>query len=144
MSNSRRFQDWPRRLSDFIETRREQGFAWGANDCCLFACDAIFAQTGIDPAAPVFRGKYDNALAAHRLLAEHGGVERIAERTTEAHGFPELPTVNLAQRGDLVLVDAPTGGAALGVCLGALAAFPGPLELSLIPTGLCRRAWRVA
>lgn len=140
---SRRFEDWPARLARFIAERENEPFAWGRNDCCLFACDGILAITGIDPASPIFRGKYDSALGGHRLLAAHGGVEAIAEKQTNAHNFAETP-VALAQRGDVVLTDTGLAGPALGLCLGAHAAFPGHTALSIVPMSACRRAWRIS
>lgn len=141
--STRRHQDWPNRLERFIASRKDAAFEWGKNDCCLFACDAIAELTGMDPAAPTFRGTYDTALGAARLLNDHGGVEKIAETVTTMHDFAELPTPMLAQRGDLVLVDTESEGPALGICVGAEAAITGPQSLTFIPVGRCRRAWRI-
>lgn len=144
-----RVQDWPTLLFHFIESRRQQPFAWGKQDCCLFACDGILAQTGLDPAAKMFRGKYRDALGAARLVRKHGGVEAIAAQVCAAHGWLELPTPRLAQRGDVVTINATAGEgldfgpAQLGICLGAEAAFPGREGLVFHPLKACIRAWAI-
>ena len=38
-----RHPDWPSRLVDFIESRRNSPFVWGSNDCLCFAADALIA-----------------------------------------------------------------------------------------------------
>lgn len=140
-----RVQDWPTLLFHFIEMRRDTPFEWGRQDCCLFACGAILAQTGMDVAAPDFRGRYSDALGAARVVALHGGVEAIAERVTAAHGWPELATPLLAQRGDVALMDVPDAmRSALGVVIGPRAMFPGADGLIEFPLKDCRRAWAIA
>jgi hypothetical protein len=51
-----------------------------------------------------------------------------------------LPSVHLAQRGDLVLADS---GLGFGVCLGARAAGIAPSGLVLVSITVCALAWRV-
>lgn len=92
-----RFLDWPERLNDFLEGRRERPFSWGDNDCVLFAADAVLAMAGEDIVA-LWRG-YDNEREALRRLRDVGGMRGLMEIV----GLPEKP-VGLAQRGDLVLV----------------------------------------
>jgi hypothetical protein len=138
-------QDWPTLFFHFIESRRAVPFAWGRHDCCLFACDGILSQTGLDPAAGLYRGKYRDALGAARLVRKHGGVEAIAAKVCAAWGWPELATARLAQRGDVVLMDINDGmKCALGLVVGGEAAFPGPEGLLMYPLRECRRAWAIA
>ena len=140
----RRRQDWPQRFAAFIEERRHTPFAWGQHDCCLFACDGIVATTGLDPAAKLFRGQYHEALGAVRLLREHGGVEALAARTCAEYGWPELRTVRLAQRGDLLLCDLTNHREpALGLCVGEQGAFPSADGLVFVGVEHCLRAWRI-
>jgi hypothetical protein len=139
----RRLNNWPALLAQFIEENRREPFAWGTRDCCLFASNGVRAITGLDPAAKTFRGKYRDLAGAMRLVRKHGGVEAIAAKQCCRLGFPELPAVALARRGDVVLIDTPNAGPAMGICLGAQAAFAGPHELTFVPLGECRRAWRV-
>jgi hypothetical protein len=142
-----RVQDWPTLLFHFIESRRSTPFAWGRHDCCLFAADGILAQTGLDLAAGIFRGKYRDALGAARLVRKHGGIEAIAVKGCARFGYKPVPVL-MAQRGDMVLLPAsatgnPGKGPALGVCVGAEAAFPGASGLVFLPMASCRRAWRI-
>jgi hypothetical protein len=143
-----RFEDWPSRLSCFIGERTLQPFAWGAQDCCLFAADGIAEITGVDLAAEL-RG-YTTALGAARRARAAGassgdpyGVQLWPERS----GLPEIQP-SLAGRGDLVLVStAPDGGVrglCLGLCLGIDAAAPGRERLHYYRRASWRRAWRVA
>lgn len=142
MDKPRKISGWPVKLSAFIESRRGTPFKWGENDCCLFACDAIAVLTGIDPAAKSFRGKYTTALGAGRLLKKSGGVEGVAAKQCQKHGFDEVP-VAFAQRGDVVLIDLPGIGDTLGICTGVSSVFPGEEGLVENPTLLCRKAWRI-
>lgn len=91
-------------------------FAWGSNDCCLFAADWVLAATGRDIAAD-YRGRYQSALPALRFVKDGGGVEAMIER---AGGQPI--DSKLARRGDVIARDV-GNGVGLGVCVGSLAAF---------------------
>ncbi|MGB5068000.1 MAG: hypothetical protein WBO29_11580, partial [Albidovulum sp.] len=51
-----------------------------------------------------------------------------------------LPSIHLAQRGDIVLAKS---GLGFGVCLGAQAAGMAPAGLALVPIAACALAWRV-
>ena len=90
-----RVPDWPERLVAFIEARRFMPFAWGQNDCALFAADGILDFTGVD-IAKSFRG-YTTERRAARILARAGGMEVIAGDL-----FPEK-AVGLAGRGDVII-----------------------------------------
>lgn len=109
---SRRLPDWPERLAAYIDARRRQPFAWGQQDCALFAADAVLAITGRDLARP-WRGRYRSAAGAARILREQGGLHGMAD-----DALPRLPHVGQAQRGDLLLVDI-DGVLSLGVVTGA-------------------------
>ena len=63
----RRRTDWRQRLRAFALSRHREPFAWGQNDCALFAADATAALTGHDFGAP-FRGTYASAREALRVL----------------------------------------------------------------------------
>jgi hypothetical protein len=111
-----RRDNWPDLLAAYIESKRSEPFAWGSNDCCLFAADWIKIATGHDIAAQ-WRGSYTTALGARRALDEGGGIERLVEKA----GGIRIET-GLAQRGDLVAQES-GNGVALGICLGVVAAF---------------------
>ncbi len=103
-------------LARFIEERRRMPFAWGSNDCCLFAADWVLTATGRDIAAD-YRGRYSTALPALRFVEAGGGVEAMIERAGAAPVHPSL-----ARRGDVIARDV-GNGIGLGVCVGAMAAF---------------------
>lgn len=130
-----RIDGWPEALADFIESRRFTPFSWGANDCCLFACDAALAITGTDIAA-AYRGTYDSALSAARVVEAGGGIDGIMDTL--------LPRVDpaFAQRGDLVIVDG-QHGPTLAVCLGAVIAATGEDGLAFFPANAATAAWKV-
>jgi hypothetical protein len=137
---TRRSQDWPVKLANFIQSHLHAPFEWGKNDCCLFACDWIALATGIDPAADL-RGKYDSALSAARVLEPLGGVAGVAKARCWDHGFFEGP-VMLAQRGDIVLM-VTDQGPTLGVCVGSRSAFTGAAGIEMYPTYKCAGSWRI-
>lgn len=132
-----RAPDWPSRLAAHFDSRARQPFAWGSHDCCTFAADGVLAMTGADHLHDL-RGAYDTEMGAARILARLGGMEQAVS----ARLGPPLHNVALAQRGDLVLVDA-EAGRALAICAGALAIAPGVAGLQRVPIAGWRMAWRV-
>jgi hypothetical protein len=99
---------WHTRAFDtFLRERAEMPFAWGSNDCALFAADAILANTGTDIAAD-FRGKYTTQLGALRTIQEVTGGTSVADAAAYCavkHGLTEHIHPLMAQRGDLVVID---------------------------------------
>jgi hypothetical protein len=140
-----RCDNWEAALRARVEAARARPFAWGANDCALFAADCVEAMTGVDLAA-AFRGKYASPSGARRALMRYG--EGSLEATVTAIlGEPVAAT--LARRGDVVLFRSfppdspPEGIEALAVCLGEVAASPGPKVMTYVPMGEWLKAWRV-
>lgn len=117
-----RLIDWQVRLSTLAQERSDRPFEWGANDCCLFAADAVLAMTGRDYAAG-FRG-YNSAAGAMRHVEAEGGMQAIASR---ALGPPVLP--GFAAVGDVVLVNN-AGRELLAICNGGTAISPGESGLT--------------
>jgi hypothetical protein len=99
-----RRKDWPQRLDAFIAGRRNEPFAWGVNDCALFAADAVLAITGTDLAA-AHRG-YNSAAGA--MAASGSNMAALAARIVAEHQLVEIPPA-FAQRGDIGLAEAPAG-----------------------------------
>lgn len=133
-----RVENWPEILLALVEDRRSKPFAWGENDCALFAADCVLAMTGEDFAA-AFRGRYTTAAGSIKALKRFGAGS-LESTATAALGEPISP--KLAQRGDVVLFDAVTGPA-LAVCLGGNAAAAGPEGITWVPMDLWTKAWRV-
>lgn len=129
--------NWRALLDAYILERLRQPFAWGVNDCALFAAGAVLATTGRDPAAEL-RGSYTTGNQAMRIIRAHGGLQAIA---TRALGHALAPTY--ACLGDVVmlLVD---GREALGVVINSQqVAGPGADGLHVAPLSDALWAWRV-
>lgn len=170
-TNVVRLAGWPSRLAAFLDVARRRVLDWGTFDCCLMAADAIRVQTGVDVAASFRatksgRRRYTTAKGAVTALrrylnrdpvtGQYGDwqgrpmgdlIEALAERIADQHGFAEVPVL-MAQRGDVVLVDAGAdadgqAGRALGVCIGARVAVLGLDGFGYVPLRGCLRAWRV-
>lgn len=131
-----RHNDWPERLASFVQGRLGAPFAWGSNDCCLFAADAIQALTGDDPGAAL-RGTYTDAAGAVQVLAGR----TPADLATELLGAP-LATPAFARRGDIVCQEI-DGRQTLGVCVGEQWCAPGDDGLVFQPMSQVALAWRV-
>ena len=95
-------------------------FVWGKNDCCLMAANYYVAIHGIDYAA-MFRGKYNTAIGAYRLLSKAGGMEAILAR----NGFRKLDHVGFAITGDVALYYKDRSGWTMGIINGSKAIFAG-------------------
>ena len=142
----KRYDDWPKRLDTFFRQRMNQPFEWGAQDCGLFAADAILEMTGEDLAAGL-RGRYSTAQEAIDLIAAEtagGGLAELAEMLTERAGLVKV-SVLAARRGDLILLDM-DGKPALGILSldGIHATMPGEHGLlNVYPVSETTAAWRV-
>lgn len=133
-----RLPDWRLRLDALIWERRRQPFAWGANDCCLFAADAVLAITGVDLAARL-RGL--GARAALRHIQRMGGLCHVVPDC-----LPLLPATAAAQDGDVALIEQPAKGLrglALGVLDGVWVLGPGRNGLMAVPARQAIQAWGV-
>lgn len=95
----RRRPDWKLRLMRWLDEQRRAGFAYGLNDCAMFASGAIEAMTGEDPAAS-WRGTYGSRDEAEAVLADHGG---LAALVTALIG-PPRPEAAAARQGDVGLI----------------------------------------
>jgi hypothetical protein len=128
-----RLPDWQDRLTLFIELRRSMAFAWGSNDCALFAADAVVAMTGVDFGAP-FRGRYDDAAGAALALRDYGGGTLL--RTFDRH--LDRRAIAFAQRGDLAMARG-----AIGVIMGDHALFVSDCGIERIDRAEWQRCWAV-
>jgi hypothetical protein len=108
-----RRHDWAARLFDVIAAHDTRPFAWGVDDCCLFAARAIDAMT--DRTLEARLGDlYQDEVSARALIERHGS---LVEAITAILG--ETPQAVRAMRGDLVEFDGGAGDA-VGICLGPL------------------------
>jgi hypothetical protein len=101
-----------RGFHEFLLARRNMPFAWGTNDCALFAADAVLAITDTDIAED-FRGKYSDQAGAFAVIQSIAGGTTVADAAAycaQKHGLVEWASPNgaplplFAQRGDLVVM----------------------------------------
>lgn len=130
-----RLPDWEDRLAAYLAAKAGEPFAWGVNDCALFACGAIEAMTGDHPGAR-FAGTYDDAKGAAKVLRLVG--EGTLAKTFSS-SFPEV-SPGMAQRGDVVEAQG-----AVGICMGAFGLFLADADHGIIrlPRATFTKAWRV-
>lgn len=127
-----RYPDWPERLAEYLDERRDTPFDWATNNCAGFAAGAVEAMTGEPVPLPAVK----TARGAARVLAGGGMLERV----TETLGEP-IP-VAMAQRGDVGLLIA-DGRDTLAVCVGAHWAAPSDDGLLMVDLVAASAAWRV-
>lgn len=135
--NIMRHHDWQIRFEAYIAQRRAAPFAWGVNDCAVFAADCVLAITGQDPAPPALR-LHKTQKQALRALERHGGLNGIA---TAALGQPV--SAQQATVGDVVLVKVGKRDA-LAICNGQTAFGPSARGLVAVGMDTATLAWRVA
>jgi hypothetical protein len=131
-----RFPDWPQRLYRAIEARRETPYAWGQNDCALFAAALIWAETGQDFGQP-FRGAYADEASAQRMLEAHGWKDLTAMADALLPRRSERP-----RRGDAVLMEG-RFGPFLGILWQGGVIGPGPTRPIIWPARGVIACWSV-
>lgn len=143
----KRLEYWDTRsFHDFLAERAAMPFAWGTNDCALFAADGIQAITGVD-IADDFRGKYSDEVGAWKTVRNLTGGSTVADAAAYCavkHGLAELEHPLMAQRGDLVVFENEGG------LIAGLVHLSGRHVVSVSEAGLVRfpvtaiaRAWHV-
>lgn len=134
-----RYIDWPERLAAYLAQARPLPFAWGTHDCVTFAAGAVHAITG----QQVLPLSWPDASHAARALRSMGGLPAAVGSVLPALAAPEL-----AQRGDVVLVQTSVhGGRArrqwLGLVDGNRWWTPSATGLKSGPMDSACRAWGV-
>ncbi|GJD68745.1 hypothetical protein MMMDOFMJ_1669 [Methylobacterium gnaphalii] len=125
------------RLRAFVSRGAGLPFIWGERDCCLWVCEWIAAERGVDPAASL-RGTYDTMLSCNRILAREGGLPALASRLAVAAGLTETAT---PRAGDVGVIETPIGPF-LMVCLGDTWATKAKDGMAFAPT-VPVKAWTV-
>jgi len=137
-----RREGWEHWLAEFLFKRKDTPFKYGANDCCLFVCDAVEQMTGVDPAVD-YRGKYSTKREAFDLI--DWDIEGHMGDLFKTYGMTENG-INHAGRGDVALVNGPMGDA-LGVIdmTGERVALPAKTGLMYFPKDkdTVKKTWRV-
>jgi len=133
-------------FDDFLLARVTMEFAWGTNDCALFAADAVEAITGVDIAED-FRGKYTTEKKAFALIASLTGGTTVADAASYCaakHGLVEHEFPLMAKRGDLVVVEDDSRLIAGVVHLsGRHVVVVGEGGLKRVPLTAIKRAWAI-
>lgn len=125
--------DWEAALGQALEAASDKPFAWGAWDCVHFVAEAVQAMTGADPLAD-YRGGYATEAEAWAALSERDGNLRQACKRV----FGGMIRPAFARRGDVVMM---RGGMAVGVCIGAQAAFVSDDGNELVLRPMTDMAW---
>lgn len=134
--------DWPSALCLYIQRRKSTPFAWGSNDCLLFASGAVESMTGVDLAAD-YRGAYSTARGALRHMRAQGMADLRA--LCDAHLLARVPN-EFAARGDVVAApgqESIVGGLGLGIVFGGYVWMPGPDGAVPMPLSTIHSAWRI-
>lgn len=130
-----RYENWPARLTHYVDSHRETPFVWGEFDCVLFAAGWVREATGIDLIRDL---SWTDMRSALRVIENLGGLRVAVENRL---GAPISAAI--ARRGDVILHDI-TERSGLGVCVGADFAAPSEAGgLMFIPMNSARMAWRV-
>lgn len=127
---------WETRLIALIAAAHGRPFLWGTQDCATWAFDARAALTEQPSAAEAWRGQYQTALGAEKVMRRLGWPDRVA-MGCDLLGAP-LPSPLFAQRGDLLL--GPEH--AFGLCAGGVGVFVSPNGAVELPLQACSHAWR--
>jgi hypothetical protein len=134
-----RVRQWQTRFEALINARMHAPFAWGSNDCCTFACEAVGAITGVNP-MDAWLDKYTSQLGAAKVLKKHGGVRAIAGKNFGPFIIPFA-----AQVGDIGCFVEPSAegdGQTLAVWCGSAWMCPGAKGLLIVRPEAITNAWR--
>lgn len=135
----KRRYDWRPSLASYLHEVARKPFAWGENDCALFAAGAVCAMTGKDFAAD-YRGRYTTLLGGMRLLKKAGFTDHAGMAATL---FDEIHP-SQAHVGDIAAIEI-EDGIALGVVQGERIYVLRPDEdgIGTVPLLDASRAFRV-
>lgn len=132
----KRLEDWPKRLSAFLDERRDMPFEWGKNDCLTFLAKGAEAMTGND-----YYSKYEGyatEIEANEKLKEHGGIVKIIEY----YFGVGLRNPLKAHRGDIALIKVPELTAGIVDDSGQYIAVVTKEGLRRLPLEKAWRIWR--
>lgn len=136
VSGSARVDGWERLLAERVEKARSTPFQWGVHDCACWAFDVRAALTGGADEAARWRGRYSTAAGSVKTMRKLGWASM--EAMGRALLGEPLPTVLMAQRGDIVLMNS-----GFGVVVGAQALGMAEGGLGAVQLSACDMGWRV-
>lgn len=131
----KRFEQWPRLLSDYIADCKKKPFEWGQHDCLLFAGGAVKALTGVD-FCEQYKG-YSTEQEAIDIVSTKGGIEALISSHLGHEGSRNIMT---ARRGDIVVFKMPDKTAGIVDDSGESIVFLTREGIRRIPL---KKAWRV-
>lgn len=105
-------------LRRYLSHAAQRGFAWGEQDCILFAAGWAREVCGRDPAA-AWRGQYRNEQSGMACLERAGGMATAIHAALTDCGWRRVHTEKI-RHGDIVLADLPAHDApqAAGIAVG--------------------------
>ena len=109
-TNKPKTPGWQTRLLETVEGLKETPFAWGQNDCCIFAAKCLDAQYDTHIADGVV-GQYETELGCKKFMIRRSGSTDL--NAVLSTFLTNRIHKNFAQRGDLVVFDGdfgPTAG----------------------------------
>lgn len=133
-----RFWDWRTRFYEALDSFEGKPFAWGTNDCAVFANTGILALTGEDHLAAVLKTSYSDQQGSDDTLRALGFADLPA---LIASLFPERPALARSQVGDLVVIPAPGDRSGLGFMLGERIGCLHARGYGTVPRGAATRAF---
>jgi hypothetical protein len=131
-----RLDDWQDRFFAYLEATRLTPFAWGTNDCCLFAAGSIDAITGSTFTAQLAAAYTDEA-SALAYIASFGSLDAAVSSWL---GDAKAP--NFAGPGDIVIANLEMGPT-VGVCLGVDCAFSSNAGMTYRSRTLIAACWTI-
>lgn len=131
----------PELLAQFVNDRNRTPFKWGQSDCSTLAADWAHELTGRDPAA-AYRGKYDTALTAARMIKESGGFVALISKIANDSGWIEIQPL-FAGRGCVAIITDQKDREAAGIVTAAGIACQGYEGIEILPMKTAIKAWRI-
>lgn len=139
-SPARRLPDWPERLTEALDRRRNAIFQWGYHDCASFMVAMVHAMTG----RSIWDRSYSTPRESREILRAAGGLRAAIEETAACHGWSvRIEPQSRAQRGDVVLALDENCAECLGVCVGDRVAVAGAIGVVFLPADQVAAAWEI-
>jgi hypothetical protein len=129
-------------LIALLGERLNTPFGWrpggDEQDCCSFAFDAAWVQTGLDVWAGE-RRRYSTARGAAMVIKRYGSIAAIADARFER------VAAALARRGDIALVESGRGAGEMSLAIveGGTLVAPGVSGLVRLPRATMLAGWDI-
>lgn len=134
---------WERLLVEFIDSKRNEPFVWGSNDCIHFVNEAYKVQYGFNLFQTIESAIYHDLESSLKVAFQHLGTIKLDEATDKL--LTRINT-NFLQFGDIAFIDTTdfgTGsGSAFGLYLGEKIACLGLDGLVFVDRGYAKFGWR--